>query len=42
MVAGLAFIEGVIPAVQLESVVMLEAVVKLLEEPIEGGRGLVR
>lgn len=39
--ASLAFIERVIPAEQLQSVVMLEAVVEVLEEPIEGGGGLV-
>lgn len=39
--AGLAFIEGVVPAVQLQSVMMLEVVVEVLEEPIEGSRSLV-
>jgi len=41
MVAGLAFIECVIPAVQLQAVMMLEAVVEILEQLIDGGRGFV-
>ncbi len=41
MVAGLAFIESVIPAVQLQAVMMLEAVVEVLEQLIDGGRGFV-
>ena len=41
MVASLAFIERVMPAVQLRPVMILEAVVEVLEEPIEGGGGLV-
>ena len=39
--ASLTFIERVIPAVQLRPVMILEAVVEVLEEPIEGGGGLV-
>ena len=41
MASGLACIEGVIPAQQLQSVMMLEAMVEVLEELIEGGGGLV-
>ncbi len=39
--AGGAFIDGTVIAIQLDAVTLLEAVVEVFEEPIEGGRGLI-
>jgi len=39
--AGGAFIEGAVMAIQLDAVTLLEAVVEVFEELIEGGRGVV-
>ena len=39
--AGGAFIDGAVIAIQLDAVTLLEAVVEVFEELIEGGRGLV-
>jgi len=41
-VAGRALIDRAIVAVQLYSVTLLEAIVKVLEELIEGSRRLIR
>jgi hypothetical protein len=41
MVASLAFIEPSVPAIQLYAVTLLELVVEVLEELVEGRRGLV-
>ncbi len=38
--AGRAFIDGAVMAIQLDSVTLLEAVVEVFEELIECGRGL--
>ena len=39
--AGGAFIDGAVIAIQLDAVTLLEAVVEVFEELIEGGRSLV-
>jgi len=42
MSARLTFIEPTVPAIQLDSITLLELVVEVLEELIEGRRGLIR
>ena len=40
--ASCAFVEGSVPSIQLNSVTLLELVIEVLEELVEGRRGLVR
>ena len=42
MAASLAFIEPAVPAIQLDAVTLLELMVEVLKELVEGRRGLVR
>ena len=41
MAASLALIERAIPAIQLNTVMLLELIVEVLEELVEGSGGLV-